>query len=48
MHAYETMASESSLEMGGMQQAVLSIELYLKVEQKIVVCVLQFYLICLG
>jgi len=37
MHAYDTMASESSLEMGALQQAILSIDLYLKVEQKIVV-----------
>jgi hypothetical protein len=38
MHAYDTMGSESSLEMStGAQQAILSIELYLTIEQRLMV-----------
>ena len=42
MHAYDVMNSESSLEMStSLQQAILSIELYLNIEQKLMVSYLD-------
>jgi len=41
MHAYDTAGSESSLEMSvGLQQAILSIQLYLRIEQRLMVQIL--------
>lgn len=43
MHAYDTMGSESSLEMSAnLQQAILSIDLYLDIEQRLMVIFYDF------
>lgn len=52
MHAYDPAGSESSLEMSaGLQQAILSIQLYLDIETKIMVkstYFISFLTYCLG